>query len=477
MDLTPLVVEAFGHNRKIHSDIDRLYQTKKHEFYRRARGSKYYNHTIIREGDITREEYAKKALGILLYLVDTNDEHLHDAMTKIIQKGWTRAFSYVTHHDEVSMEEYMANYIKPDYFKTDDDLNTELLMVYWLAIITGKKLVPDEALERIESFFLQRLDFTKKDSRIKFSHRAFDSTLLKNIRVLNRRIHERYGVVPNDIFVNEDVFELMEPISLIADTENMSLPSLFNNVKISDRDVEEILGAYYVKHQNKNAEEAVKHLVWGLVLKGILKAYKQVKQHYFENNKETLYLEMENQEHRIEKLSGENTVLKEKVKKLSQEARSAREEAEKAHRNRIRELEAEVSRLEKELAAEKEKNYELAALREFLFSLDRGLVPETTGETPDLTGVSGAIIGGHERWHKKMKELLPNFVFISTENFDARLLDNVDVVLFFTQYLGHALYYRAVNEARKRRVKIGYINSLNEGLVLREISIIARSVK
>lgn len=47
INLLPLILEAFGHNNKIHRDIDRLYQTKKYEFYRHARQSEFYSHIII----------------------------------------------------------------------------------------------------------------------------------------------------------------------------------------------------------------------------------------------------------------------------------------------------------------------------------------------------------------------------------------------------------------------------------------------
>lgn len=269
---------------------------------------------------------------------------------------------------------------------------------------------------------------------------------------------------------NDDVLTFSEAVSFITDTENISLSSLFNNIKFRESDVEEVLGTYFMRYRNKNSGDAMKHLIYGLVLKGILKAYKQIKQHYFENNKETLYIEMESQEDLIKTLSVENIAYKEKVERLTREIGTTQVEAEKTHAEKIRGLEAEVSRLRRELAAEKQKEQELVALREFVFSLDRKLVPETRDALMDLSKTTGAIIGGHQRWQQKMKELLPGWIFISSEIFDARVLDGAQALCFFTQYLSHSLYYKVITEARKRELHIGYISSVNEELALREIA-------
>lgn len=476
INLLLFVVEAFGHNRKIHKDIDRLYQTRKYDFYRAARESENYNHVIIKEGDIIREEYSKKALGIILYVDQTDDNEVKEKLFKIIQKGWPRAYMHILNHDEISMEKYFKSGFLAGNYKNDDDMNTEMLIIYWLSNMAGKKLLPEQMLQVAEQYFLGRLEHTDKDSKTRYRHKTMEADLLKETKKLKLRIYDKYGPVNSydSIFFNrhDDLITVAEPISFIADAENISLSSLFNDVKFRKQDVEEVLGTYYMEHKNKNPGDAVKHLIWGLVLKGVLKAYKQVKQHYFENNKETVYIELESQEIQIKKLTTENALYKQKIDRLTEEARTARAEAEKAHRDRIRELEAEVGRLRSELAEERQKERELIALREFVFSLDRGHVPEIRDAVPDLTDTTGAIVGGHQRWQQRMKELLPGWVFISSEGFDVRVLDGVEVICFYTQHLGHALYYKAVGEARKRGLPIGYIGSINEELALREIAAI-----
>jgi seryl-tRNA synthetase len=227
-------------------------------------------------------------------------------------------------------------------------------------------------------------------------------------------------------------------------------------------------------YKNKNSADALKHLIWGLVFKGVLKAYKQVKQHYFENNKETLFIELKSQEDEIEKLKLENKLNKDKISQLTEKIRIAKAEAEQMYIGRIRELEAEIKQLRSSLAEERQKEQELVALRELFFSLDQGIVPETDEQVPDLSNTTGAIVGGHTRWHQRLKEFLPQWVFISSETFDTRVLDGIEVICFFTQHMSHSLYYKAIMEARKRNLRIGYIRSLNEKLALKEIGTVLK---
>ncbi|MBE3584935.1 MAG: hypothetical protein IMW94_01940 [Thermoanaerobacter sp.] len=102
-----------------------------------------------------------------------------------------------------------------------------------------------------------------------------------------------------------------------------------------------------------------------------------------------------------------------------------------------RELEATVNRLEAELREERQKEKELVALREFVFSLDQEPVQERE-ELPDLNRFAGAIVGGHPRWQDRMRQLLPEWVFISSENFDVKVLDRVEVIVLFPAYMSHS---------------------------------------
>jgi len=476
INILPYLIEAFGHNRRIYPDIDRLYETRKYEFYQLATSSEWYNHQIVAEGDIYHEEYAKKALGIILYIVETQDREIQDKFYDIIRKGWTRAYMYVRNHDVVSFEKYFSNM---SHIKNDDDANTESAVLYFLAQNAGKTIEHNEHLKLWEDVTIMRLEHYKLDHPLRYNYETIEPDVLKHIKSLKDRVYGKYGVLNSydalfDTRMHEDMRNNRDQLSLLCDTEFVSISSLFNNVKITERDVEEVLGLYFMHHKNKNAEAAGNFLVAGLMLKGLLKAYRQVKEHFFANNRETMLLEMRRQDDKIEQLTGDNVVLKRKAESLESQVKSIRDEVEEQYTTQVRGLEARVRELEIELAREKQKDGELNALREFIFSLNTEAEPGVAEKEFDFTGVRGVIFGGHERWRKRMKELLPGFVFISSESFDVRLLDDADVVLFFVGYMGHKLYDKAIAEARKHGLKVGYISSINDRLALGEIEKILR---
>ena len=87
--------------------------------------------------------------------------------------------------------------------------------------------------------------------------------------------------------------------------------------------------------------------------------------------------------------------------------------------------------------------------------------------------MKGLIIGGHENWQRKMKELLPGFKFILPDalNFDVSILEGVEGIFVYTNYLNHGLYYKLINEVRKKDRPLYYLSyNINENIVLQQIS-------
>lgn len=64
---------------------------------------------------------------------------------------------------------------------------------------------------------------------------------------------------------------------------------------------------------------------------------------------------------------------------------------------------------------------------------------------------------------------MKDLVFITSENFDVRLLDGIDHVFIFAKHIGHKLYYRVINEVRKRDIPVSYVSKVNEELAVKEI--------
>ena len=82
------------------------------------------------------------------------------------------------------------------------------------------------------------------------------------------------------------------------------------------------------------------------------------------------------------------------------------------------------------------------------------------------------IIGGHINWQNKLKELFPNWKFISVNAYktvDGAMLENKDKVYFYTDYISHVSYYKFIAAVRERKIPFGYIGTYNIDKAVRQI--------
>ena len=54
-------------------------------------------------------------------------------------------------------------------------------------------------------------------------------------------------------------------------------------------------------------------------------------------------------------------------------------------------------------------------------------------------------------------------------NFDTNILNNIDYVFIYTNYMGHSFYYKLINKCKNIDANIYYINSTSPGYVKKEI--------
>jgi polyhydroxyalkanoate synthesis regulator phasin len=462
INLLPFLVEAFGTNQNIRADVDRLYSCYKDVFYQYAKESKYCDHPIIKDGDIYKEEYARKSLGILEYIQDTEDTEVTDTLINVMKKGWPRVYAYLNVTDKVDFEKYASAYLDLDKI-TDDELNSELAVLYFFAHIFDKEVVNNHTLEVLESTLILRERFYFNDSS-RFTWNTLSPDIKQKAKSLKQRIYDTKYPIKGymDIYMPEDeeTRDIFTVYTYLFDTEFLST-TILQSVNYTDKDINEILASYFSIYKNQNVNEAIKFLVPGIIIKGLIKAYKEVKEYYFQNNKETMYLEMKNQADKIAQLESQNKFLSLQNDTLKNRLEEAYDKAEMAYKDEIRSLQKQVNELQQQLEKAKQNDRELFALREFIFNISQEEETEESAEQTIATDMHGIVIGGRERWQKRLQDRYPNFIFISadTKNFDTAIFDNADIVLFNTAYLSHSVYDKAMNEIRKRNLPIKYITN------------------
>lgn len=196
-----------------------------------------------------------------------------------------------------------------------------------------------------------------------------------------------------------------------------------------------------------------------MYIKYLIKSYKNFKEYYLLHNRESVFEELEQLYNSYEKQKIRALQLVNENEKLKQQ---------------IEQLERENKRLSMALEESSKNRQELISLRNFIFNLDKKEDVEKEENNIDiskLNSVKGLIIGGSDRWQQKMKEFLPNFKFIpvSAANFDISILNNIDIVFIYTNYLSHSIYYRLMSSIQDD-TKIEYLSyNTNEKLVLQQI--------
>lgn len=468
LNLIPFVIETLGMSRKIYKDIDKIYQENKYEFYKFAKENELYNHTMLKEGSLIQEEYNKKLLGIFLYLIEHKDEYLKNEVFNLIKKSYRYSYIFVENNTVIDLNKFTKSFLKKYKGVIDENANSienHVIIVIFLALNSGKEIIKDDYLNGFIDLLNQRWEHYNKDNQYRIDISKVNDEDKEKIKLVKSAIYKKYGAIKtfDDVFTN-GIFEenKLDVASFLFDYENLSSVSIFQNIKFTDKDIDEILYLYILKNKqpidNEIVDDATKFLISHMYIKYLIKSYKQVKEMYFENNKETIFIELEE----LEKSLNNTT------KKLFLEKRKS---SELQNQNEL--LEKEIIRLKKELDEEKKNKAELIGLREFVFSLDKQeeFVEEEIN-LENLKQYKSVVIGGHEKWQQKMKELLPNFIFIHPDNlnFDVRILNGVEIIFIYVNYLNHAIYYKVMNAIEGKNIKVIYLNQQNENKVLQVIN-------
>jgi len=461
LNLLPFIIEALGNNKKIYKDIDKVYQANKYEFYKAAKEHELYNHQMVTEGSLLQEEYCKKILGIIA--AAGKNEEINDKLYDLIFKAYRWTYLYVENHQVIKFQDYhkaFAKKFKNNMDSNDNPIDYNFNILLILSLNNGNEIIRDEKYNEILMMMHDRLGHYKDALNTRISLNKVNDTGKYNIKKLKNDIYKKYGIIKNydDIVRNVLEEKKMEQCTFLFDYERLSSDSIFQDIKFTDGDIDFILYLYILENENlENIQDATKFLISYMYILYLIKAYKQVKQMYFENNKETMYVELDG----LEKLLNAN-------EEQLFTARQGLSELQKTHGL----LEKENIRLKAELEDEKRNRQELNGLREFIFDLDKQIECKDIEINLDgLKSFKAVLIGGHEKWQQKMKENLPSFIFVHPDNmnFDARIVDNINVVFIYPNYLNHSIYYKIMSAIEGKNIKVVYLNQQNEEKVLRSI--------
>ena len=476
-NILPFLSEAFATNKRIYKKIDELYNTNPDMFYEYATKSEFYNSKICTEGNIEQEYYYKKSLGILITM--DNKENL-EQIIKLIEYGWKYSASYVNSHKFISLKDFISKYIKKKHGITnvaDDELNSAMLITVILARYKNLEIdLNDEYYALLIKSLVLRLEkynnssFNLSLNNISKEHRNKIQKLELKLKNRNKYLYFPLGssVIYNEKITKNDFYYIKSNLSLnekfllateyIYDLENLSLTTVVGNEIFKSKDIQELMLCYtnlFKENDDINIEELEKFLYSAIQIRYLCRFYKKAKQFFFDNFQE----ELQNQ----------NSFLKKQINELIINNKNI-----VADNNVLikqnEQLLRENDRLKAELKENENNKKELIALREYIFNSQQEYVENDSNDIDInyINSIKGVIVGGNPNWQLRMKEKLPNWIFIEPTyfNFNKSILNNKYV--FININISHAMYYKIIENLSKNS-KLYYLNNININICLKEI--------
>ncbi|MCL2045361.1 MAG: hypothetical protein FWG88_03135 [Oscillospiraceae bacterium] len=475
------LVEAMAVNDKIYDDINELFDSKSRVFTEYAENSELYNHPLIISGSIEYEEQSRKILGILLHTRESGNKKQTDIIHETIYKGWPRASRNIVNHRNVNIEAYI-NSLKNDTKHNYTENAAELFIFYMICVNCKIPIInPKLVVGYFTSLSLRTYVYSNEMYFDNFNHK--EEELQKKLIAFKDDLIKEYGILvssDNQIRIrNKELQKYFKSMYRLAYSDKIELYCLFREIELDDKDINDILCSFSFEALDECNDESARQFVSAIMIKLLVKSIKRTKELYYKQIANPLpnradAKSLDNLEKENQRLLSENRNKNQRIDELNDRLRMSKNETEKPLLDKIRELERQLAKQQDIIYQEKEKDKELAALREFFFSMEnQNATTDTAQETQavmDLKDTVAAIIGGNQKWVARMKELLPNWVFITSTGFDKRSLDNIQTVFFVPNSMSHSLYYKAVSIARNRNMDIGFIYSQNEQLALKDIA-------
>ena len=149
LDLTLFVAVALSKMPKGYPLIDKIYKKNKFAFYKRAVDSEFYDNSIVNEGSIIQTEYARKALGILLYEPDDADTaaDYNSDIYQLVKEAYPYAWQYVKNNPKIRFTDFFTKLVKKRKGLNsigDDELNSTFVIVLFLCQNLGKTVDTDD---------------------------------------------------------------------------------------------------------------------------------------------------------------------------------------------------------------------------------------------------------------------------------------------------------------------------------------------
>ncbi len=473
VDLTPFICEAFASNRRVYKMIEQMYEGNRVVYYQEAKANRWYNHEILTSQSIEQEIVAKRALAILL-------EGDSKKILSVVRVGWRSLYNWAKKQTTIKISDALNLIMSKNSTAldklTNDEVNAHGIVAMLLGILLEKEIdQKDGGCQVLLNSLDIRLQWAEGLNRFSYT------TLTKEEKAEAKRLkNEVYKLANVNRFfvsypdtVHEDMGSMLTGLCFLFDMEGLSTGIVENEV-FSERDINEIVASYICSHAETSVSDASRFLAAGHIVKALLRAYKNLKKQHFKTSRETLFLDLDLAQHEADTAQKEVRQLNIAIKQYKKEIDDLRKKVKTEYGRAVSEYQIQLKDLQAENADLRDRLFETErVIKDLERALIRAEETDTFADEPiiEIPAIKGVIVGGHQRWHMRMKDVLPDsWQFIHPDdNIDMSVISNADIVLFFTDYLSHLVYDAVVAETRQCRIPTGYLRRTNEVESLKEI--------
>lgn len=487
-------IGAIAHHPKLKEKIDERYASDSVRYFSAYENSHYYRYPYLRLFPASDEIRMIKLLSMYLGEENTEIGRGKTLLMDYILDGYKRVYDYVSRHQTLSFSSFLAFYLERESEEMPEPIQTLISgMVLYLCDDTIDIVPPqiDPVLRTVLYNLTYNEVHTKKDNEFEtekkknefLSLQHFQSTtgikvrkseILDNVmsrveeqlvkKLSKKEKEELMKKASYQNLYNKGLYRYWKPLTTLLRINEINDMN-FSLINITREDILDIYSTFTLSKKMKrlNEEEYEFFLTSSLVILMLIKQYKLLREEYV-----ALF----------EEKGGKEEIQK---KKRFQEEKQQFQEKEKAFKLEIAHLQEKAEALEKEvqhLKSEKKKSdihehqyeqlkKEVIALRKYAFEKEKEKWEEDENQEEavlenikKLQDKKIAIIGGHEKWHQKIKEALPHVRTVHPDELgvDLHFLRNMDMVCIVTSYNNHSLYHKALSYLDKKETVLLYMN-------------------
>jgi len=464
---------CIARNNEMKKDIEKIYMSDKSRYYNAAISSSCIKHIIVGQGTLKQEIYARSILGILLEA--EFDNSIKNKIIKLLRRYYPIIYNCVKTRDK---EKLKNKYMKMDIITRGIEARFDSAIYLYFATYISSELVDQgfiiSILNDIEDFEFRNLINQNVEAELeKYKNQIQEiKTIIK--RDYGKTFNYRDIIRHNNEYISTSGYFLED----LFITNKLNINHIFHEFEFIN--IDKIILSYVRVSKNNDSKLIISNIISGIFMQSFINEYKNSRNLYFEKSGEILNYQLSDLEKKYDNIENENNNLKAQLEDFKKEKslyeKNLNYELNKlnnVHRLEIRDMEEKIKELENKLNKEKKLNSELESIIAYEndFNDDCSNYPIDKNLEDYILNKKIIIIGGDKDWRRKFRIKYPQIRTLNgfNENFDISILNNSDYIFFYTKYMNHSTFHKAMNFIKFNQCEFGYIGKTNIELVEQEI--------